>query len=218
MEEFNLIKFTTFAGCDSCGTQRCSPTEPEWREGCKAYKDYLTLNVTDKYVAFWGGPFSNFYPCKIVHHGHEFKSSEQLFMYCKATFFGDDDTVKEILKAKTPKEAKRLGRQVKDFNDEAWAEVREMMMYTAVYQKFKQNEDLKRYLTNRLMVFREFVEGSPADRIWGVGIKWDDPRIEDKENWKGLNLLGKVLNKVQDDILNEEAKFPDVKEVPEPEA
>ena len=54
------------------------------------------VNVTDKYVAFWGSVFSNFYPCKISHHGHDCKSSEQLFMYYKAMFFGDDETVKKI--------------------------------------------------------------------------------------------------------------------------
>ena len=80
-EQFDLGKFTIFADCLSCGTQRCSPAEPEWREGCKCYKDFITLNITDEHVAFWGGPFSNFYPCKIVHHGHEFKSSEQCFMW-----------------------------------------------------------------------------------------------------------------------------------------
>ena len=192
-----------------CGTQRCSPAEPEWREGCKCYKDFITLNITDEHVAFWGGPFSNFYPCKIVHHGHEFKSSEQCFMWYKATYFGDEETADEILKVKTPKEAKRLGRQVRHFDVKEWGGVREAAMYNAVYAKFSQNEYLKKYLTNRLFVFKKFVEGSPEDCIWGVGIHWEDPKIDDESNWKGLNLLGKTLNKVQETIMNEEAVFPE---------
>lgn len=217
-ERFDLGKFTIFADCLSCGTQRCSPAEPEWREGCQKYKDFITLNITDEHVAFWGGPFSNFYPCKIVIDqdwwGNQiepitFKSSEQCFMWYKATYFNDDETADEILKAKTPKEAKRLGRQVRHFDVKEWEGVREAAMWNAVYQKFKQNEDLKKYLTNRLFVFKKFVEGSPEDCIWGVGIKWDDPRIDDESNWKGLNLLGKTLNKVQKTIMNEEVVFPE---------
>lgn len=225
-EQFDLGKFTIFADCLNCGTQRCNPAEPEWREGCKCYKDFITMNITDEHVAFWGGPFSNFYPCKI-HVDSDwdekpvdltFKSSEQYFMWQKAMYFGDEETAEEILKAKTPKEAKALGRQVNGFDEKEWEVAREAAMWNAVLLKFRQNEDLKKYLTNRLFVFKKFVEGSPVDCIWGVGLRWDDPRIDDESNWKGLNLLGKTLNKVQDNILNEEAKFPDVKEVPEPEA
>ena len=45
--------------------------------------------VTDDYVLFWGSEFSNFYTCKIKFDNKEFKSSEQLFMWCKAHCFQD---------------------------------------------------------------------------------------------------------------------------------
>lgn len=209
----NLGNFVQFAGCTTCEKKCDGPGEVLSTAGkvlhpgiiCPHYENFRSVNITDKYVTFWGGPFSNFYPCKIVHHGHEFKSSEQLFMYCKALFFGDDETVKEILKAKTPKEAKSLGRQVKGFNDEAWTEVREMMMYTAVYQKFKQNEGLKKYLINPVTEARQFVEASKFDRIWGIGLGFgeDDDLICDEKNWLGQNLLGKVLDKVRVTLINE---------------
>lgn len=162
------------------------------------------VNVTDKYVAFWGSVFSNFYPCKISHHGHDFKSSEQLFMYYKAMFFGDDETVKKIIKAKTPKEAKALGRQVKDYNDEAWSEVRELMMKDAVTKKFEQNPELQKFLLDPDFEGKHFVEASPVDSIWGVGIDWRDPRIADEENWVGLNLLGHTLDEVRECFLDKE--------------
>jgi hypothetical protein len=46
----------------------------------------------------------------------------------------------------------------------------------------------------------EFVEASPVDKIWGVGLAEDDPLIYDKANWLGQNLLGKALNAAQDMI------------------
>jgi hypothetical protein len=29
--------------CDMCGTQRCDPTDPIWREGCTYYQEYKPL-------------------------------------------------------------------------------------------------------------------------------------------------------------------------------
>lgn len=170
------------------------------------------VNITDDYVAFWGGVFSNFYPCDI--HVPEdwwgkpidirFSCSEQYFMWLKATHFKDDEIAEKIVNAKTPQEAKKLGRQVKNFDDAEWCEIREAAMWNAVWLKFSQNEDLKKIITDPIFAKRHFVEGSPVDRIWGVGLIWNDPKIGDKKNWSGLNLLGKTLDKVRLQLLLEE--------------
>ena len=52
---------------------------------------------------------------------------------------------------------------------------------------------------------KDFVEGSPIDKIWGVGIAWDSPLIEDEGNWLGENLLGKILNSVREALLKEKS-------------
>ena len=49
----------------------------------------------------------------------------------------------------------------------------------------------------------ELVEASPLDRIWGVGLGAEDPRIQDPSKWRGLNLLGKVLTKLREDLVAE---------------
>jgi predicted NAD-dependent protein-ADP-ribosyltransferase YbiA (DUF1768 family) len=36
-----------------------------------------------------------------------------------------------------------------------------------------------------------FVEGNPYDRIWGVGLAWNDKKIEGSWRWEGQNRLGK---------------------------
>ena len=170
------------------------------------------VNITDDYVAFWGSVFSNFYPCDIhvtedwwgnpidIH----FSCSEQYFMWLKATNFKDDEIAEKIVKAKTPQEAKKLGRQVKNFDDAEWCEIREAAMWNAVWLKFSQNGDLKKIITDPIFANRHFVEGSPVDRIWGIGLIWNDPKIADKKNWNGLNLLGKTLDKVRVKLLSEE--------------
>ena len=166
------------------------------------------VNVTDKYVAFWGSIFSNFYPCNIHNDGGKFPgdypcdfvSSEQYFMWQKAMFFGDDETAKMILEARTPQGAKSLGRKVRFFDEKKWETVRETAMYNAVFEKFSQNPYLKEILLDPVFDGKNFVEGSPVDRIYGVGIKWDDPEISNENNWAGLNLLGKTIDKVRNDL------------------
>ena len=156
------------------------------------------VNITDKYVAFWGGVFSNFYPCEIRVDTDKgeivFKSSEQYFMWQKAMFFKDEEIAEQILKADSPAEAKKLGRKVRNYDDAAWSKNRADAMYKAVLLKFKQNKALKDIILADEFKDKGFVEGSPYDKIWGVGISWDNPKIADRKNWKGENLLGKVLN------------------------
>lgn len=175
------------------------------------YDVLKAVNITDNYVAFWGGVFSNFYPCDIhvtedwwgdpidIH----FSCSEQYFMWLKATNFKDDEVADKIVKAKTPQEAKKLGRQVKNFDEAEWCEIREAAMWNAVWSKFSQNEDLKNIITDPIFAKRHFVEGSPIDKIWGVGLSWSDPKIADERNWAGLNLLGETLDKVRMKLVSE---------------
>lgn len=149
------------------------------------------MKITNNFVFFWDGWLSNFYPCKIVFNNKVFCSSEQLFMYLKATFFKDYDIANQILKAKTPKEAKKLGRKIKDFEEEAWKEVREEKMEQTIKAKFDQNPELKSLLLSSEFDGKTFVEASPFDRIWGIGYD-QDHALQNQSNW-GENLLGKTL-------------------------
>jgi ribA/ribD-fused uncharacterized protein len=45
------------------------------------------------------------------------------------------------------------------------------------------------------------VEASPYDKVWGIGMKKDDPRATDPSQWDGQNLLGIVLMKARDIIV-----------------
>lgn len=153
--------------------------------------DYRVAN--DK-VIFWGGFLSNWYPCKITYEGHQFNSSEQLFMWMKARYFKDDEIANEILQCSSPKEAKKLGRKVRGFDQDSWDKVKLKCMRDAIYNKFEQNPKLKSKFLELGGVTINFVEGSPYDTVWGIGIDWRDVRAEKEPFWKGQNLLGKVLD------------------------
>mgnify|MGYP003516350373 FL=1 len=48
---------------------------------------------------------------------------------------------------------------------------------------------------------KTFVEASPFDTIWGTGMDEDNPNVEYESKWKGLNLLGKCINKIREEKL-----------------
>lgn len=54
------------------------------------------MKITNNFVFFWDGWLSNFYPCRIIFDSKVFKSSEQLFMYLKALYFGDLEVAEKI--------------------------------------------------------------------------------------------------------------------------
>lgn len=161
----------------------------------------MLMRITDKHVLFWGGVFSNFYPSPFIVDGLKFETSEQFFMYHKALYFKDDIIAEKILtEGIEPKIAKKLGRKVNGFDEDEWAKVRFDVMYNAIFHKFTQNETLKKELLSYNN--RTFVECSPFDKIWGIGISEDDVNADNEEQWRGLNLLGKCLTKLRNEIKN----------------
>lgn len=159
------------------------------------------MKITDTHIYFWGSYLSNFYPCEIKmliperDNFYTFSSSEQLFMYFKATKFEDKEIMERILNSSTPKEAKKLGRKIKEFDENIWNKSKEDLMFIVLLRKFMQNEVIQKKLIdtgNKILV-----EASPYDKIWGVGLSEDDPLILDEKNWLGENLLGKTLIEIR---------------------
>lgn len=154
------------------------------------------MKITDKLVLFFGNNdvCSNFYLCPLLYEGHKFHSSEQLFMYLKAKTFEDWDTMKEIIECKTPREAKALGRKVKNYNDKVWDSMRDKCMYITVLAKFMQCKEFREFIIDNSE--KTFAEASPYDSIWGIKLSEDDPRALDPLQWRGENRLGKCINKL----------------------
>jgi ribA/ribD-fused uncharacterized protein len=159
---------------------------------------------SSEYVVFYEGdsPFSNFYPISPPPgESPAFTSSEHFFMYQKALQFGDDDMARRILAARKPVQARRLGRQVRNFDDAVWTARRYDVMVDALRYKMHVCPEFCDAL--RATIGRRLVEGSPTDRVWGVGIAKDDPAIFDEANWRGQNLLGKALMQVRQELFPE---------------
>lgn len=144
-------------------------------------------------------PFSQWHPVEFEVEGKRFTCAEQYMMYGKAVLFGDQEVAERILSAKTPKAQKALGRKVRGFDEQRWRSERERIVYEGNHAKFTQDAALLEVLL--ATAGTQLVEASPTDRIWGVGLSADDPRIQNPSQWRGENLLGKVLTRLREDLL-----------------
>lgn len=158
------------------------------------------MRVIKGYVLFWKSFLGNWSrtPNGIEYDGHKFPTSEHVFMYIKAKLFGDLETAEKILNTDNPKEAKDLGRQVKGFNEQTWDARREGAMYDALMARARDDEKFRKAIVKYVAAdpLIKFVEASPFDTIWGIGMSEDDPDIKDEKKWKGKNLLGKTMTRV----------------------
>jgi len=151
----------------------------------------------EKFTFFYGAenPLSQHYISYFTVKNIRFNCCEQFMMYCKAMYFKDFEIAEKILKEHSPTQQKYLGRKVKNFDEPKWIQKREHFVFIGNLNKFRQNPDLKKFLLDTNDT--ELVEASQNDCIWGVGLSESDPKIHDKKNWRGLNLLGKTQERVR---------------------
>lgn len=165
-----------------------------------------------KYLFFWGHQksangeissscFSQWWVQGFTIDGHTYPTAEHWMMAEKARLFEDNETLERILIAKSPGEAKKLGRQVKGFDQQIWEENRFEIVVKGNLHKFEQNGELKEYLLNTNK--RILVEASPVDAIWGIGLDRNSEFAAVPPKWRGLNLLGFALMEVRDLLVNQ---------------
>lgn len=171
-------------------------------------QEYVNRGNKVKYVFFWGHQsndlavtktcFSQWYESGFTDGSVEYLSAEHYMMAEKAKLFGDHANHHKIVCAHNPGEAKALGREVRDFDEDIWVKNRFNIVVLGNLLKFSQNKDLGNFLlgTND----RVLVEASPVDKIWGVGLAADNKNIENPNLWRGINLLGFALMEVRDQL------------------
>ncbi|MGW2252067.1 NADAR family protein [Kitasatospora sp. NPDC001660] len=175
------------------------PVDARTREELAALVD---AGARPKWLMFWGhrarkdgttgqGALSQWWPCRFTVDGVDYASAEHWMMAGKARMFGDAAIEQRVLTARTPAEAKKLGRLVSGFDEAAWTAGRFELVVAGNVAKFGQDPALRTYLLGTAN--RVLVEASPVDRVWGIGLAADDERAEDPHRWRGDNLLGFAL-------------------------
>lgn len=167
------------------------------------------IKPENKFLFFWGHQpskdgtitkacLSQWWINSFVVDDVEYKTAEHWMMAKKAELFYDKEVLGKILIAESPAEAKKLGREVKNYDDAVWLNNRYEIVKQGNFHKFSQNADLKEFLLQTQN--RVLVESSPVDPIWGIGMAHDHADANYPEKWSGLNLLGFALMEVRDEL------------------
>lgn len=163
------------------------------------------MKETDKYYLFWKHQFGQWTLRNMVDtDGKVYNCCEQYMMFKKAELFNDKEIAEKILAEEDPSNQQKLGRQIRGFIPEKWDKNKIGIVWYGNYLKFTQHEDLRKRLLateDRIMA-----EASPYDLIWGIGFRVNDDLALDQKNWKGKNLLGKILMSVRDSLKFEKEK------------
>jgi ribA/ribD-fused uncharacterized protein len=154
----------------------------------------------EKFNFFWGGPFSQWYMgSPFVVNNITYPTAEHYMMWYKDQVFSGGELAEEILACDHPREAKMLGRMVKNFNLKIWEGVAKPGVFVGNMAKFTQDPELLKYLLDTKGT--TIVEASPEDVVWGIGLAASDPRAAQRETWRGNNWLGEVIQDVRDTII-----------------
>lgn len=137
-------------------------------------------------------------PLGAVVPAFRYNCVEQRMMHAKALMFGDKKAAAAVMASGNPKTQKELGRKVVGFDEKEWTAKAFGIVKDAVRAKFDQNPALRA----RLLAIDcdTFVEASPYDRIWGIGLGAGDARARNRAQWRGTNLLGRALTEVRDEL------------------
>ncbi|KAL2155124.1 hypothetical protein VTH82DRAFT_3800 [Thermothelomyces myriococcoides] len=184
----------------------------------------------DSPVYFWrvsdsAGYLSQWYPCAFRDDKDLsiiYPTAEHYMMYQKAVLFSDPDVGAEILATPDPRGVKALGRKVSNFSEDVWKANREEIVRRGNLLKFTRPVDPEdgwwmvrvdggeggeggESASIRELLLRtgdrEIVEASPMDRIWGIG--FGAAKAESMRKRWGLNLLGKALMAVREELRKE---------------
>lgn len=142
-----------------------------------------TIDKFDGEFAF----LSNFYESPVSDGFTTFPTVEHYFQAAKAVWVKDYD---DIQYAKTPGEAKRIGRRITIRGD--WESIKLDVMETALRKKFAIPE-----LREQLLATgdAELIEGN-----WWHDNTWGDCSCDKCKGIPGQNNLGKLLMKIRADI------------------
>ena len=119
-----------------------------------------------------------------------------------------------IIRASDPREQKALGKTVRNWNQQRWEAACMPIVVAGSCARAEATPILEEIYMDNQYGKRRFCEGSLSDCVWGVGIRWDNPIINNRKLWKGENLLGqchdeacrRIVQAVNEEVKREEEK------------
>jgi len=127
--------------------------------------------------------------CNFSSHGFELDGTywRTVEHYFQAQKFAGTEHEAAIQRARTPGDAKCLGRSAKYPLRDDWEDVKDSIMHRAVTRKFETHDDIRQRLLDT--DDEELVENARGDYYWGCGA-----------DGTGQNKLGKILMDVREKL------------------
>ena len=207
-------RLTPGVHCGKCGssdhnTQKC-PSEKKVCYRCGG-NDHLQSDCplndgtkrSDKVVVFLSEKsyFSNFnMDCPIEIDGYEYLCNEQYIQSQKALICGDEYTAHEIMKMSDPRQMKRAGNRVRNYDDRKWKENCDEVVMTCVRKKFKTHEKAAEAL---LETGERLIGEATTSLKWGIGLHIRERAVLDTDLWSGKNTMGQMLMKMRAELQKE---------------
>jgi ribA/ribD-fused uncharacterized protein len=135
--------------------------------------------------------FSNMSEHRIDVDSTTYPTVEHYFQAMKAKEFEDEEVLDKIVKAKSAKAAKALGKKVKKFEKEIWDSKKDEIMRVGIRTKFVQHPELRKQLldTGERMIG----EADARNTYWGIGTSQTSDKAQHPDKWRGQNKIGKIL-------------------------
>lgn len=156
-------------------------------------------------VLFWkdtqdNGYLSNWGKSPLLIDGVSYNCVEQWLMASKSRACGDQSVLEQIMSTPNPRKQKGLGRSLdKKLVGRYWnAQQKWDAQLKGAMAKFQQHASLAVKLLRTGQ--KRIAEASPSDSIYGIGLSPSNPLAQDPANWSGMNLLGRALEHVRDQI------------------
>ncbi|UMM32388.1 hypothetical protein L5515_006202 [Caenorhabditis briggsae] len=158
-------------------------------------------------------PFSNHHPAEFDSDGainfekevKRFSCTEQFYMYNKASLMEDRKLMSAVLRSDNPKAMKAMCSKgaLRGWRDSEWNKHKEDVMYIGSKAKYRASRHLCYALF--LSTGSQLVECSPFDPVWGIGNNLETVISDSSISLStGQNLLGKILDRVRDELWEDE--------------
>ncbi len=148
------------------------------------------------FQGYWD-PLSPFYVDDIRYKGHHFKTSEHAYHYDKAVFHTNWKAATEIQDARTPAQAKAIGKSYFPSCSEKWVKIRFKVMEDIMWEKLQMCDEFKKRLINSGN--KRLIHNMEGDVIWGFG-----------HDGQGCDEMGKMLMRVKGRLQNLSNKTVDI--------
>lgn len=150
------------------------------------------------------------YPFRV--NGQEYICVEQYVNEEKAYNFGDSKAAQQIRDASDPREMKRIGEHIRNYDHREWATMVADVTYRGLQAKFsdEQARGAKDFL---LSTGTRILGEASRNDYWGTGLHISDPNALKSKEWTGSNTSGRMLMKIRSKIQEIDKPKPENKDV-----